>query len=157
MQLSSDRSKESSGAADLYSVTTSSAPATDRVGSPPPFDVVSQVLWELRDLLEFAIYLLTVQRLLAEAGETQWLGFGVRQIDGVVEQIRRTEIVRTADVEAAAAGLGRPPGATLAQLAAAAPDPWSAIFADHRVTLLRQSATLTAAHLSQRSLADFLE
>lgn len=93
---------------------------------------VSNVLWELRELLDMTCYLLTVERLLATAGEAHYLNYAAQQLDVLTEQIRRTEIMRTAATEHAAELLRLHPGASLAELAAAAPSPWDEILAEHR-------------------------
>lgn len=93
---------------------------------------VSDSLWRERQLLELLQFKFEQQRLLLHAGRTQWLAHATREVDMVIEQLRRAELERAARVEAACAELGLPPGATLRQLAAAAPEPWDGVLRRHR-------------------------
>jgi hypothetical protein len=106
---------------------------------------LSNALWELRELLDLVCYLLTVQRLLATAGEARWLSYSAQQLDVATQQIRRTEIVRAGAADDAAAALGLKPAATLAEIAAAAPVPWDDILGEHRDALRTMAEKVAAA------------
>lgn len=105
---------------------------------------LSNSLWEIRELLDMVCYLLTVERLLATSGEVSYLHYAAQQLDVATEQVRRTEIIRSAHSEAAAIQLGLGPGATLAELAVAAPAPWDEILAEHRDALRTASDRVNA-------------
>lgn len=77
------------------------------------------------------------------------------QLGATAARLAELEILRAMESELLAEGLGLPPSATLAELAEAAPVPWSTILADHRGALLALSNAV-AAVVTQRSLAEFL-
>lgn len=108
---------------------------------------VSDSLWRERQLLELLQFKFEQERLLLQAGRTQWLSHATREVEMVLEQLRRTELERAARVASACEELGLPPLATLRQLAAAAPEPWDGVLRRHRdamATMADEIATLVA-------------
>jgi hypothetical protein len=77
------------------------------------------------------------------------------QLRASAARLAELEVLRAMESELLAETLGLPPTATLAELAAAAPDPWATILADHRGALLALSDAV-APVVRQRSLADYL-
>src|SRR5699024_2155771 len=93
---------------------------------------LTALLWRERQLLELLLFKLDVEQLLLTNGRNQWLAHATDEVTTVLEEIRTTELGHAVESDAVAARLGLAPGATLAQLAAAAPAPWDTILDEHR-------------------------
>lgn len=106
---------------------------------------LSDILWRERELLELLIFKLDVEEVLAASGRTRWAARAAREVDLLLDEIRRTEVLRAVHTEALAGQQGLGVGPTLSELTAAAPEPWSSILADHRSALLAATAEVTAA------------
>ena len=96
------------------------------------FAEVSDILWRERELLDLLLFKLDSEQLLLRAGRVQWLARSTHEVDLVLEQLQLVEITRALEVDDLAAQLGLPPGATLSELAAAAPTPWTELFHAHQ-------------------------
>ena len=103
-------------------------------------DALSEVLWHERSLLELLLFKLEEEQLLLTSGRTRWLPHATREVEAVLDQIRDAELGRSVEASAACAALGLPDGASLAELADAAPEPWDDLLRQHRTAF----ATLTA-------------
>lgn len=113
------------------------------------FADVSDILWRERELLDVLLFKLDQERLLLADQNVRWLARANHEIDVVLEELRLTELTRAMEVDTLAGELGLEPGPTLAQLAAAAPSPWSELFTAHRaafVTLTAQVRELSEAN-----------
>ncbi len=97
---------------------------------------VSTVLWHTRELLEQLLFKLEEEQLLLTAGRTRWLPHATREVELVLEQVRTAEVLRAAEVEAAAIELGLRPGPSLRESADAAPEPWNELLHGHREAFL---------------------
>ena len=113
---------------------------------------VSSILWRERQLLELLLFKLEEEQLLLAAGRTRWLSHAAREVDRVLEQLKKGEVARAIEVEAVAAELGIGPGPTLHQLVEAAPAPWDGIFADHRQAFGAVTQEITALAELNRDL-----
>jgi hypothetical protein len=113
---------------------------------------LSTVLWRARELLELLLFKLEEEQLLLAAGRSRWLAHATREVELVLEQIRTTEVIRAAHAQAAAELLGLPADASLAQLADAAPRPWSELLHDHRKAFMTLTAEVTALAEANRGL-----
>ena len=119
------------------------------------FAEVSDILWRERELLDLLLFKLDSERLLLRSGSVHWLGRSTHEVDLVLEQLRLVEITRALEVDDLAAQLGMQPGATLSDLAAAAPTPWAELFQAHRAafrTLIEEVTDLAEAN--QRALLE---
>jgi flagellar FlgN protein len=94
---------------------------------------LSSVLWRARELLEMLRFKLEEEQLLLTADRFRWLAQATREVEAVLEQIRLTEVARAAYSQAVAGDLGLHLEASLAELADAAPAPWSDLLHQHRV------------------------
>lgn len=112
----------------------------------------STILWRQRELLSMLFYKLELESLVLSAGRTRWLGLATQEVELVLDQVRETELLRTVVVDDLAAGLGLPPGASLADLVDALDEPWRAVFADHRKALVTVSAEIEAAVRANQEL-----
>jgi len=114
---------------------------------------LSDLLWRERDLLDALRYRLEVEHLLLGAGRTDLLPTAVRDVDDVLEQVRTAELARAAEVSAVVAELGLPDGASLLDIATAAPVPWEGILREHRTAFLSLTSEIATVAQTNR---DFL-
>jgi hypothetical protein len=119
------------------------------------FATLGELLWRERELLDQLVCTLVVAKVMdlvsmrpADAAETE--------ADSAIGRMQLTEVHRAAEVEALARLADLPGGPTLAELAAAAPEPWQTVLADHRAALRMLLTDLESLATWQRSLADFL-
>ena len=119
------------------------------------FADVSDTLWRERELLDLLLFKLDSERLLLRAGSVRWLARSSHEVDLVLEQLQLVEITRALEVDDLAAHLGLPPGATLSDLAAVAPTPWTELFHAHRAAFRTLIDEVTAlAEANQRALLE---
>ncbi len=85
---------------------------------------VSSTLWRERELLELLLFKLEEEQLLLASGRSRWLSRATREVEVLLEEIRRTELLRAVQVDEAALELGLGPGPSLRELADAAQEPW---------------------------------
>jgi hypothetical protein len=110
------------------------------------FAAVSTALWEQREAMH---------RLAAALA-------GVGDLRTAIEDVRFGEILRAAETEELARQLGQPADSALADLAAAAAEPWQTMLLDHAEALRRVYteitgiAAATGRRFWQESLDDFL-
>lgn len=96
---------------------------------------LSNLLWRERQLLDLLQFKLEEECLLLECERDRWLAHAGREVELVLDEISRIEMARALELAAVAPELGLGSQPTLGDLAAAAPSPWSALFADHRQAL----------------------
>lgn len=113
---------------------------------------LSTILWRERQLLELLLFKLEEEQLLLATGRVRWLAQAAREVESVLDAIRMAEVGRAAEVDAVAAELGLAPGASLHELVAAAPAPWSAILADHRRAFVGVTEEIMGVAQSNREL-----
>lgn len=113
---------------------------------------VSAVLWRERELLEVLIFKLEEEQLVLGSGRTRWLARATREVEVVLEEIRRAELTRATEVDALASQLGLGPGPSLGQLADPAPAPWADLLREHRSAFLTLTAEITAMAETNRDL-----
>jgi hypothetical protein len=116
------------------------------------FREVSAILWRERHLLELLLFKLDEEQLVLAAGRTRWLPRATREVEMVLEEIRQTELERSVEVSRAAIDLGLPAGASLRQLAEAAPPPWQGMLLEHRQAFLSLTDEITALVQTNREL-----
>jgi hypothetical protein len=113
---------------------------------------LSSTLWRVREMMDLLLFKLEEEQLVLAAGKTRWLPHATREVEMVLEQIRMTEVLRAAQVDAVAAELGLPPAPSLQALAAATNAPWSDLFQQHRAAFLTATAEITAMAEANREL-----
>jgi hypothetical protein len=113
---------------------------------------VSAILWRERHLLELLLFKLDEEQLVLAAGRTRWLARATREVEMVLEEIRQTELERAVEVTRVAVDLGLPAGASLRQLAEAAPPPWQGMLVEHRQAFLSLTEEVTALVQTNREL-----
>ncbi|WP_295656323.1 flagellar export chaperone FlgN, partial [uncultured Nocardioides sp.] len=105
---------------------------------------LSLILWRERELLELLLFKLEEEQLLLAAGRSRWLGHATREVEMVLEEIRRAELGRAVEVEAVAVELGLAPDVSLRELSEQAPAPWNDILREHRNAFMTASAEISA-------------
>ncbi|WP_432482039.1 flagellar export chaperone FlgN [Kineococcus esterisolvens] len=113
---------------------------------------VSGILWKERELLELLLFKLEEEQLVLASGRTRWLAHATREVEFVMDQIRSTEVLRAAEVDAVATELEIEPGPSLNALAAAAPEPWGELLRGHRDAFLTLTAEIQALADANRDL-----
>jgi hypothetical protein len=113
---------------------------------------LSSILWRERELLELLLFKLEEEQLLLAGGRTRWLGHATREVEMVLEEIRRAELGRAVEVEEVAQSLGLGAGASLGELAETAPPPWDDILREHRNAFLSATAEVTALAQGNKEL-----
>jgi hypothetical protein len=120
---------------------------------------LSRLLWRQRALIEVLHYRLEVQQFVSEGDRADRLAFALEEVDSALDDIRRSERLRTAVVRRCSLKLGLGEDATLSEIRARVPDPWGLMLADHQAALLSlvNGAERQAGRnreLAQRGLAD---
>jgi hypothetical protein len=113
---------------------------------------VSSILWRERQLLELLMFKLEEEQLVMAAGRTRWLSHATREVETVLEEIKRLELDRAVNVEALGRELGLAEAPSLQQISDVAPNPWNTIFADHRQALLELAQEIDGLAQSNRDL-----
>jgi flagellar biosynthesis/type III secretory pathway chaperone len=113
---------------------------------------LSSLLWRQRELLELLVFKLEEEQMMLASGRSKWLAHATREVEAVLDQIRRTEVLRAAEADAAARDLGLPPNPSLADLAAAATEPWASLLRDHRQAFLTLTAEITTLAQANKDL-----
>ncbi|GAA2356736.1 flagellar export chaperone FlgN [Dactylosporangium salmoneum] len=113
---------------------------------------LASILWREREMLELLLFKLEEEQLVLASGRTRWLAHATREVEVVLEEIRRTEVVRAAEVEAIAAELGVGPNPSLSRLAEVAPPPWGELLTQHRQAFLTVTAEVSAMAEANRDL-----
>jgi len=113
---------------------------------------VSTVLWTERELLELLLFKLEEEQLVLASGRARWLAHTTREVEMVLDQIRRAELSRAVAVDELAAELGLPAGPSLTALSAAAPSPWDEMLLDHRRAFLSLTDEISALSRTNREL-----
>lgn len=125
---------------------------TAPVGDVTALRSLSDLLWHERDLLESLQYRLEVEQLLLSAGRTERLAIAAREVEEVLTRTRTAELARAAEVAAVATELGLPDGASLLEIAEAAPAPWDALLREHRTAFLTLTTEVATVAQSNRDL-----
>lgn len=113
---------------------------------------LTTLLWRERQLLELLLFKLEVEQLLLTSGRTRWLAHATDEVSTVLGEIRSTELGHAVVSDGVAIELGLEPGATLAQLAAAAPSPWDTVLTEHRDAFLELTGQIDALATGNRQL-----
>jgi len=113
---------------------------------------VSAILWRERNLLELLLFKLEEEQLVLAAGRSRWLAHATREVEAVLDRIKDAELARSMEVDAAAPGLLLRPGASLRELAEAAPAPWGPMFEEHRQAFLELTEEIVAVANANKEL-----
>jgi hypothetical protein len=111
---------------------------------------LSLVLWRERELLDMLLFKLEEEQLLLASGSDRWLGYAAREVETVLESIRRTEVLRATIADAVAAAMGLESNPSLRALAEASAEPWRTILLDHREAFVDVTAQVAEAATGNR-------
>lgn len=107
----------------------------DSPGPAPAFPDLAALLWTVRESLELVLFKLVEVRLILTTGAARWLARADSELRAALEDLHAVEVLRAVEVAELVRSLGGSAGATLADLARAAPEPWPAMLAEHRGAL----------------------
>ena len=93
---------------------------------------VSNILWRERQRLELLVFKIEEEQFVLASGRTRWLSHATREVEAILEEIKRVELERAVALSGDAHDFGMSDAPTLRELAAMAPPPWNGIFAEHR-------------------------
>ncbi|NHC46237.1 flagellar export chaperone FlgN [Motilibacter aurantiacus] len=113
---------------------------------------VSSTLWRERELLELLLFKLEEEQLVLASGRTRWLSRATKEVEMVLEEVRRAELLRAVQVDAAGVELGLGSGPSLRELAEAADEPWKTLLLEHRQAFLTATAEIQAMAEANRDL-----
>ncbi len=113
---------------------------------------VTSTLWRERELLELLLFKLEEEQLILTSGRTRWLARATREVEAVLDEVRRAELLRSVQVDEVVAELGIEAAPSLNALAAAAPEPWATILRNHRDAFLTATAEIQAMAQANREL-----
>lgn len=113
---------------------------------------VSSVLWRERELLDMLQFKLEEEQALLATGRNRWLARATNEVEVVLEELRKAELVRAVQTEHLARELGLGPGASLRALAVSVPEPWGQILMDHRKAFLAATAEIQGLAQSNRDI-----
>ncbi len=111
---------------------------------------LSTVLWRERELLESLLFKLEEEELVLASGRARWVGRATREVEAVLDQIRGIELGRAVEADDAAREVGLAEGASLQDLAKAAPAPWNDLLRSHHVALTDLTGQIDACAQSNR-------
>lgn len=113
---------------------------------------LSSILWRERELLELLLFKLEEEQLVLAANRSRWLGHATREVEMVLDQIRHTEVVRAAEVDAVGREYSLGPNPSLVELAEVVEEPWRGLLRQHRAAFLTLSAEIQALAAANRDL-----
>lgn len=113
---------------------------------------LSNVLWHERQLLELLLFKLEEEQLVLASGRPRWLSHATREVEMVLEEIKRAELTRSIEVDAVATTLGLEPGPSLRRLADVAPAPWKGLLEQHQRAFLTATQEILALAQVNRDL-----
>lgn len=105
-------------------------------------DNLSSLLWHERELLDMLTFKLVEEQLLLKAGASKWLHHASLEVEQVVKKLAQAGLARTVATSAVALEWGVSEDATLAQLAAAAPEPWDDLLRSHLDAMSGQTSAI---------------
>ena len=109
------------------------------------FEELARLLWRQRHLLDALRFKLEVEWLLLDRGRMQWLEVATHEIADVLGCVHAEELTMAArPLQVLGTRLGLGPDARLADVVAAAPEPWNEIVADHHIALTAGLADVEA-------------
>jgi hypothetical protein len=118
-------------------------------------DELATLLGRERLLMERLLFKLVELRQLLSTGETRFLPWAAEEVDRATARLRESELHRALVVSAIAVAVGVDDSQlTLRALANTTPEPFGAIFADHRRAFLELTGEVNAALAQCRTLAE---
>ena len=117
------------------------------------FEELARLLWRQRHLLDALRFKLEVEWLLLDSGRVRWLEVATNEIVDVLRCVQAEELTMAArPLRELGTRLGLGADARLADVVAAAPEPWNEIVADHHIALTAGLAGVEALALANDGL-----
>lgn len=113
---------------------------------------VSNILWRERQLLELLVFKLEEEQLVLAAGRNKWLSHATREVETVLEEIKRVELQRSVAVSALGGEMELSDSPSLRELSEIAPAPWDGIFNEHRRSLLELAQEIDSVAKANRDV-----
>jgi len=123
-------------------------------GTTMSLSEVSNILWRERRLLDLLAFKLEAEHFVLESGRTPWVAHASREVETVLEEIKRVELERAMAVAGSAGELRMSDSPSLREMAAIAPSPWDGIFTAHRNALLLLAREIDAITKSNRAMLE---
>lgn len=117
-----------------------------------PMADLSSILWRERGLLDQLLFRLEVERLVLSTGRPGWLSMAAREIEVVLVEMRYVELLRAVSVDTLAAEENLHPNPSLREIADCSPEPWRAIWLDHREAFTALTAQISELSQSNRRM-----
>jgi hypothetical protein len=117
-----------------------------------PMADLSSILWRERGLLDLLLFRLEVERLVLSSGRSWWLTIAAREIEAVLTEMRHVELLRAVSVDTLAAEENLQANPSLREIAECSPEPWRAIWLDHREAFTALTAQISELSQSNRAL-----
>jgi hypothetical protein len=123
-------------------------------GEPSIYAAVADILWSEREMLEMLLFKLVEEQFVLTSGAARWLSRADAEVRSAMDGLRASEVLRAAEVDSLVRALSLRPETTLGELALAVPEPWSALYADHRAALRSLVAEVESVTAENRRLLD---
>jgi hypothetical protein len=118
------------------------------------YTAVSDALWLQREALQTLLYRLVCEKLVLISGSNRWLARADDEVRAALEHLRTGELLRALEVDELTRTLGLGADASLAELAAAASQPWDTLLSDHREALRALSFEVQSVAEENRQLLE---
>ena len=106
------------------------------------FSEYCSLLWREREIVEQVLFRIVEQQLVLKAGQTRWLAAANNEVETALEDLRISEVLRSAEADNLTSRMSLPTGSTLSELAEVAPEPWASILLEHRDALRALAAEI---------------
>jgi hypothetical protein len=117
-----------------------------------PMADLSSILWRERELLDQLLFRLEVEHLVLSTGRSGWLTIAAREIEMVLAEMRYVELLRAVSVDTLASEENLCPNPSLREIADCSPEPWRAIWLDHREAFTALTAQISELSRSNRRM-----
>lgn len=122
-----------------------------RPASPPGvYPGLAALLWTVRESLEAVLYKLVMVGLVITDGSPRWLPRADAELRDALEALRSVEVLRAAEVDGIVRAVRPSAPVSLAAVQQSAPQPWPAVFAEHREALRLLMAEIDSAVADNR-------
>ena len=117
-----------------------------------PMADLSSILWRERALLDLLLFRLEVERLVLDSGRSWWAAIAAREIEVVLAEVRHLELLRAVSVDTLAEEENLQPNPSLREIAECSPEPWRAIWLDHREAFTALTSQISEVSRGNRAL-----
>lgn len=115
---------------------------------------LASALWQEREVMERLVYRMECEQLILASGKTQWLTRATNDVETSLQELNVMAMRRATLADRASSELGLGPEATLEELAAAAPPPWTGVLMEHRDAMGELAVQLRTVAEANRTLLE---